>query len=135
MKIALPLTETGEFSPHFGAAARAGIFEIDLARRAIVRSTVAAPDAAEPCAWPDWLHEQGVQLFFACGMGEGARARMARCGIEVVVGVTPAEPSRLVQRYLDGGLVLGPNGCEGHGHGHGSDAAHPHDHDGCGCAH
>jgi predicted Fe-Mo cluster-binding NifX family protein len=89
MKIALPLTENNEFSPHFGGSAKAGLFEVDRARRLIVRTTAVVPPEPEPCGWADWLGAQGVKVFLAGGMGRGA-------GIEVIVGVPAVKPATLV---------------------------------------
>ena len=133
MKIALPLTENNEFSPHFGGSAKAGLFEVDRTRRLIVRTTAVVPPEPEPCGWADWLGAQGVKLFLAGGMGRGAQQRMAGAGIEVIVGVPAAKPATLVQAWLDGQLVPGANACEGDNHHHGE---HGHHHAGdCGCSH
>jgi predicted Fe-Mo cluster-binding NifX family protein len=136
MIIALPLTENDEFSTHFGGSAKAGLFEVDRARRLIVRTTAVVPPEPEPCGWADWLGAQGVKLFLAGGMGRGAQQRMASAGIEVVVGIPSAEPRTLVQAWLDGKLVHGANACEGEGghHGHHHDEPGHHQAGGCGCA-
>jgi len=142
MIIALPLTENDAFSSHFGGAAKAGLFEVDPVRRAIIRANAVIPPEPEPCGWPDWLGAQGVKLFLAGGMGGGARQRMAAAGIDVIVGVPAVAPVVLVQAWLDGKLVPGANACEGghHGQGQGHDHGHDcgehgeHQHgDGCGC--
>ena len=142
MLIALPLTENNEFSSHFGAAAKAGLFEVDPATRAIVRAIAVVPPDPEPCSWVTWLGAQGVKLFLAGGMGQGARQRMSAAGVMVVVGVPSAAPAAIVQAWLDSALVPGPNGCEGGQHGHGHNPGehghhHPHgEHEhghGCGC--
>jgi predicted Fe-Mo cluster-binding NifX family protein len=139
MIIALPLTENDEFSPHFGGSAKAGLFEVDRARRRIVRTTAVVPPEPEPCGWPDWLSTQGVKLFLAGGMGRGAQQRMTAAGIEVLAGVPAAEPRELVQAWLDGRLVPGANACEGGHHDHGGhhhdDSDHHHDGGSCHCAH
>ncbi|MFA5263826.1 MAG: NifB/NifX family molybdenum-iron cluster-binding protein [Opitutaceae bacterium] len=140
MIIALPLTENNEFSSHFGASAKAGLFEVDPAVRDIVRVTVVMPPEPEPCGWPDWLGALGVKLFLAGGMGRGAQQRMAGAGIKVIVGVPAAHPRDLVQAWLDGKLALGDNTCEGghHGDGHPHDCDQHNDHHhagGCNCSH
>jgi predicted Fe-Mo cluster-binding NifX family protein len=134
MKIAIPLTENNEFSPHFGGSAKAGLFEVDRARRLIVRTTTVVPPEPKPCGWVDWLGAQGVKLFLAGGMGRGAQQRMAGAGIEVIVGVPAAKPATLVQAWLDGQLVPGANACEGDHHHHGEHGHHHHADD-CGCSH
>jgi len=125
MIIAVPLTESDGFSLHFGAAAKAGLFEVDSARRTILRAVSIFPPVAEPCGWADWLAAQKVGVVLAGGMGRGAQQRMDAVGIQVVVGVPPATPQAIVQAWLDGNLVPAINACEG-GH-HGDGAGH-----GCG---
>lgn len=139
MIIALPLNQDGSFSPHFGAAAKIGLHEVDRATRAIVRTSVAVPPDPEPCGWGAWLGKQGVHVVLVGGMGGGARQRMAAAGVEVVAGVASGEPRALVQAWLDGSLVTGASACEcghdgqGHGkHGHHHHGEHGH-HDGCTC--
>jgi predicted Fe-Mo cluster-binding NifX family protein len=139
MILALPLTENDEFSLHFGGSAKIGLFEVDLERRAISRSSVVVPSESGPCGWADWLGAQGVTLLLAGGMGGGARQRMAAVGIEVLVGVPAADPTALVQAWLDGRLQPGANACGGegshHGHSHGHHQHDDHQHPGsCGCA-
>ncbi len=142
MIIALALTENDEFSPHFGAAAKAGLFEIDTTANRILRTATVVPPEPEPCGWAAWLGAQGVTHFLAGGMGQGAQQRMAAAGILVTVGVAPSNPAELVQAWLDGSLAAGANACEGGHHGHGHEPGHHHDHGehghhhghGCGCA-
>lgn len=124
MIIALPLTETNEFSSHFGAAARAGLFTVDAARHRITKTTSAVPPTLEPCGWADWLGAQGVKVLLAGGIGRGAQERMTAAGITVISGVPDGVPALLVQAWLEGGLKAGPNGCDGGHHAHG----HPHHH-------
>lgn len=131
MIIALPLTENDEFSPHFGAASKVGLFEVDPENRRIERATLVAPATPEPCSWAGWLAGQGVRLFLAGGMGRGAVAAMSQAGIEVVTGVPAGEPRSLVRAWLEAGLELGDNACEG-GH-HGGDSGDDGHH--CGCSH
>jgi predicted Fe-Mo cluster-binding NifX family protein len=131
MIIAIPLTGNHEFSSHFGGAAKVGLYEVDVATRSIVRTSVAVPPDPEPCGWAAWLTTQDVKVVLAGGMGGGARQRMAAAGIEVVAGVAVGEPRTLVQAWLDGSLVPGANACEGGHHGHGhehGDHGHPHHH-------
>lgn len=138
MIIALPLTDNQEFSPHFGAAARAGLVEVNPATKTIVRAWSEVPPFPEPCSWVDWLSAQGVSVLLAGGMGRGAQERMMRSGIEVVVGVPTAEPQILVGAWLAGALPNGKNACKS-GHHHEAETkdpthAHPHSGD-CGCSH
>ena len=140
MIIALPLTENNEFSSHFGAAAKAGLIEVNTETKTILRAWSEIPPVPEPCAWVDWLAAQGVSCFLAGGMGMGAQKRMAAVGISVIVGVPVASPQELVAAWLSGALTSGSNACSGghheqssehHQHTHG----HAHQSNGCGCSH
>jgi predicted Fe-Mo cluster-binding NifX family protein len=137
MRIALPLTATDEFSPHYGAAARFAIYEVDPARRALCRTTVVVPGDSEPCGWPPLLRAAGVELLLAGGMGRGALNRMAAHGVAVQTGVPAAAPAAIVTAWLEGRLETSANACEGGGHGgphHGEDGQH-HEGGACHCAH
>jgi predicted Fe-Mo cluster-binding NifX family protein len=144
MIIALPLTDDGTFSTHFGASAKAALFEVDPDRRHITCSGVFTPPGLAPCGWAPWLRHLGVDRLLAHGMGRGAQERMAECGIEVVAGVEPGNLDSVVRAWLDGTLAVGANACEG-GHGEGEGGCHHHRHgdghehghghgEGCGCA-
>ena len=130
MIIAVPLDDSGAFSPHFGGSVRVGIYEVDPERRILLRSVVAEPPEGGPCSWAGWLRAGGVALLIANGMGPGARERMAQAGIEVILGAPVRDPAALVREWLDGGLVLGAGVCEGGHHGHGSEGCDSHH--GCG---
>lgn len=130
MRIALPLTATDAFSPHYGAARKFVVFEVDPGRRVVRRRVVVAPEASEPCGWAPLLRAAGADLVLAAGMGGGAQARMAEHGIRVLAGVVPAEPETLVAAWLAGSLPTGENRCAGGHGGYGGCDGHPdHDHE------
>ena len=137
MKLALPLTATDEFSPHYGAAAKFAVIEVDPAKRTVVRRLVVVPQESEPCQWPRLLRAAGVDLVLAGGIGRGARQHMAEHGVQVLAGVAAADPEALVAAWLAGTLASGENQCNGsHGHAPGHDHGEAHHHQsGCGCAH
>lgn len=124
MIIALPLTENGEFSPHYGQSSRMALFEVDREGRRILRETRVTPPEPEPCGWADWLAEQGVDLLLAGGLGRGAQHRLAAAGIPVLAGVAAGSPRELALAWLEDRLTPGPNACDGHEH-HGDE---PHEH-------
>lgn len=129
MKIAIPLTDSDEFSPHYGASARFAVFDVDPPQRAIRRRMIVAPPDSEPCAWPPLLRAAGVSLVLAGGMGSGARHRMAEQGVDVVAGVAPAAPEALVAAWLEDRLIRSDQACDARGHGHPhADGGEP-----CGC--
>ncbi len=134
-KLALPLTDHDEFSPHYGAAAKFAVVEVDPVRRVVLRRMVVVPEASGPCHWPTLLRAAGVDLVLAGGMGRGARQHMAEHGLEVLVGLPIATPEALVAAWLEGRLVAGPNACGGNGQHPHSELGHTHEHGGCNCAH
>ena len=123
MKIAIPLTDSREFSAHYGASSALACFEVDAPTRTLRAESQLLP-LGSPCSWPDWLHAEGINVMLVGGMGAGARERCTALGIEVITGVPAGKPAELAARYLAGTLQPGANAC-GHGeHGH----AHAHEH-------
>jgi predicted Fe-Mo cluster-binding NifX family protein len=141
MIIAIPLNADEQLSAHFGGSAKAALFEVDPAARAILKQRVVVPAVDSPCEWAGWLRDQGVSLIIGCGMGTGARASMAAAGIEPVAGASTPDPRLLVEQWLGGMLVTDSNPCEGlhahdgHGHHHQHHGHGGHGHGHCGCSH
>jgi predicted Fe-Mo cluster-binding NifX family protein len=133
MKLALPLNASDEFSPHYGAAAKFAVFDVDPTYREVRRRLVVVPQASEPCQWPRYLRAAGVDLVLAGGMGQGARAHMAEHGVRVLTGVQAGAPDALIAAWLEGRLATGENACDGSGDHHHTGAHQPHG--GCGCSH
>jgi predicted Fe-Mo cluster-binding NifX family protein len=134
MKIAIPLTATDEFSPHYGGSSKFAVVEVDPPTRTVRRRMIVVPRESEPCSWPPLLRAAGVNLVLAGGMGRDAQMRMAAHGIKVLAGVPPAPPDELIAAWLDERLVAGENACDGHGDGrHHHDDHHHHGGD-CHCA-
>lgn len=143
MNIAIPLTATGEFASHYGAAAQFIVYELEPQTRTVRRRLQVHPVENRPCHWPVLLGMAGVDLVLAGGMGRGALQHMTEQGITVLAGVPPAEPETLVTSWLAGTLIAGENACSGghqegggHCHGHAHEHGEAHDHEnGCGCTH
>jgi predicted Fe-Mo cluster-binding NifX family protein len=135
MKIAIPLDDTRRFSSHYGASSAFACSTIDRATGRIGPLELLLPTGGSPCAWPAWLHAEGVDVLLVGGMGSGARAACAEHGITVVPGVSPAEPGQLAADYAAGRIQPGANTCaddEGHDHHHHHGHAHEHGHEhGC----
>jgi predicted Fe-Mo cluster-binding NifX family protein len=111
MKIALPLAE-GKLSMHFGHCEQFVVYDISDATRAITASSVHTPPRHEPGVLPRWLHELGVTLVIAGGMGQRALALFEQSGIAVCTGAPALEPEAVVQSYLAGSLQSGENYCD-----------------------
>lgn len=113
-KIAIPIAGK-QFCDHFGHCEEFAIFEI-LENQVKEMKTV-NPPAHQPGAYPRFLAEKGVSTIIAGGMGVKAQDIFAANNIEVIMGVVPDTPEKLVAFYLNGELEDGNNRCD-HPHGH-----------------
>lgn len=109
MRIAIP-TVQGRLSAHFGHCEQFTVVTIE--NGAIQGSEALTPPAHEPGALPRWLHNLGVGVIIAGGMGRRAQAFFEDYGIEVVVGAASEDPLTLAKAYLDGALATGDNICD-----------------------
>jgi len=116
MKIAIPLT-AGRLSQHFGHCEQFALFETDSGSKRVLGQTVVVPPPHEPGLLPRWLHEQGVQVVIAGGMGRRALDLFAQNGIAIHAGAAGASPEDLAQAFLSGRLAGGTPTC-GHDHEH-----------------
>ena len=121
MKIAIPLS-AGQLAEHFGHCEQFALIEADPASKQIVSQTRVVPPPHEPGLLPRWLHEQGVQVIIAGGMGRRALDLFTQNGIAVHAGATGRTPEDLTQAWLTGTLGSATPTC-GHGRGEG----HHHD--------
>jgi predicted Fe-Mo cluster-binding NifX family protein len=111
MRIAIPTTD-GRLAMHFGHCTQFALIDVDeRSKRIIAEELVEAPDH-QPGLLPRWLHEQGVNLVIAGGMGGRAVQLFAQNGIDVHLGAPSEPPSALVEAYLNGTLEAGPNVCD-----------------------
>jgi predicted Fe-Mo cluster-binding NifX family protein len=111
MLIALP-TSDGQLCMHFGHSEKFSIFEIEPATKRIIAKTVVIPPPHEPGLLPKWLHNEGVSVVIAGGMGQRAQELFQQAGVQVVVGAKPADPEDVVTAYLNGDLQTGDNVCD-----------------------
>lgn len=129
MRIAVPLSG-GKFNAHFGQSTAFWVCDVEDGSQAITSERELPLPGEGGCGViPGVLSREGVNLVIAGGMGAGAVANLARCGIEAVTGATGGTPQQIVQDYLAGRLVSTGAVCqhhEGHGHGHGHGHQHRH---------
>jgi predicted Fe-Mo cluster-binding NifX family protein len=122
MKIAIPLT-AGRLSAHFGHCEQFAMIEADPASKQIINRDLVNPPPHEPGVLPRWLHEQGVQVVIAGGMGPRALDLFAQEGIAVHAGTPGDTPGDLAQAFLNNTLSSAAPTCGHdrghHGHGHG----------------
>jgi predicted Fe-Mo cluster-binding NifX family protein len=111
MKIAIP-TANGQLCAHFGHCQEFALINIDPGTRKIISKEEAIPPPHEPGVLPGWLKEAGVTTIICGGMGQRAQSFFQQYGIEVMVGVNPDSPEKIVENYMDGTLVAGENVCD-----------------------
>ncbi len=111
MKIAIP-TAQGKLCLHFGHCEKFAIVEVDGESKTITSTSFLTPPMHEPGVLPRWLHEQGVNIIIASGMGQRAHGLFAENGIDVVVGAPSETPENVVSAYLAGTLATGDNICD-----------------------
>lgn len=108
-KVAVPLAE-GRLCNHFGHCEKFAVIQVK--EGLIGEPELHTPPPHEPGLLPRWLGDLGVHLIIAGGMGQRALALFADRGIKVITGSPSREPAALVQAYLEGSLVSGPNVCD-----------------------
>ncbi len=111
MKIAIPIAE-GKLAVHFGHCAEFALIDVDTQTKTITGQQSLTPPPHEPGVLPRWLHEQGVTIIIAGGMGNRALALFAENGIKVMIGAPSEPPAVLVAAYLAGTLQTGANVCD-----------------------
>lgn len=111
MRIAIPVVE-GKLSQHFGHCETFAIVDTDGDSRQVVNRKDLTPPRHEPGALPRWLHDEGVNVIIAGGMGQRAQQLFAQNQIEVVVGAPAESPDNLVSAYLNNTLQAGENICD-----------------------
>jgi predicted Fe-Mo cluster-binding NifX family protein len=109
MKFAIPVAE-GKLTAHFGHAAEFAIVHIE--KEEVKEKELLTPPPHEPGVLPKWLHELGVDVIIAGGMGQKALSLFGENGIKVVTGAPSLAPEELVQQYLSNSLETGANVCD-----------------------
>jgi len=109
MKIAIPIAE-GKLTAHFGHAAEFAIVHVE--NQEIKEKELLTPPPHEPGVLPKWLHELGVNVIIAGGMGQRALSLFGDNGIKVVTGAANHAPEELIQQYLTNTLATGDNVCD-----------------------
>lgn len=112
-RIAVPC-EGGQVCAHFGHAPQFILYEVEPARRQVLREQTVNAPPHQPGMRPAWLAQQGAQVILAGGMGARAQELFAAQGIEVIVGVTDGPPRQAVDAYLQGTLRSTGEVCERH---------------------
>jgi predicted Fe-Mo cluster-binding NifX family protein len=115
MKIAIP-AENGRLHSHFGGCREFAIVEVDSTTKRTVRSEILPAPEHQPGLFPRWLHEQGVQVVIAGGIGHRALLSFAQHGVMVRAGAAGSTVEALVAEFLAGKLEEPPADCGHHDH-------------------
>jgi predicted Fe-Mo cluster-binding NifX family protein len=111
MRYAVPV-KGGKLSEHFGHCSHFALFDVDEARKEIIRrGTVIAPEH-QPGLLPAWLAKEGVSVVIASGMGSRAQAIFRDNRIDVIIGVVGNDPEKAVLDHIKGTLAAGDNICD-----------------------
>lgn len=111
MKIAIP-TANGKLAMHFGHCDVFAVFTVDENEKSVLSREFLSPPPHEPGVLPAWLHEQGVNLIIAGGMGSRAQQLFAQQGIAVITGAPADGPERITHCWLADTLETGGNACD-----------------------
>ncbi len=111
MKLAIPTAE-GKLCMHFGHCEVFTVIDIDTASKEVVSSEEKIPPPHEPGVLPKWLHEQGVEVIIAGGMGMRAQQLFAQAGVDVIVGAPSGSPEDIAQHFMNNTLETGDNVCD-----------------------
>ncbi len=116
MRIAIPL-ESGKLAGHFGHCEQFMFADADPKTRQVLQKTLATPPDHAPGVFPQWLAEHGVNVVIAGGVGTHARNLLISGGVQLLAGVSAAEPDVLIAGFLDGTLQTSDAGCDHSKHG------------------
>jgi len=108
MKIAV--AKDGDLvAEHFGHCREYAFFTVENGQITEEESLVSPAHA--PGVIPGFLKENGADIVFSGGMGQGAIELFNNMGIEVFIGVC-GNISDAVKSYVDGDLQSGQNVCD-----------------------
>lgn len=122
MIIAIP-TSNKQMCKHFGHCDQFALIEVDKTTQSIQNTHYEKSPPHAPGRLPAWLHEKGVNVVIANGIGEAAKDIFSRLGIQLVVGAIGQTPKGLVEAYFSQTLITEENSCN-HSHSHSGDCTH-----------
>jgi len=111
MKIAIP-TAGKTLCMHFGHCEEFALIDVDSTAKKILKTEYVVPPPHEPGLLPKWLHERGVNIIVAGGMGQRAQGLFAENNITVVTGAIGESPEDIALAYLNKTLQTGSNTCD-----------------------
>ncbi len=116
MRIAIPLS-AGRISQHFGHSEQFLFVDADMKRRTVLGKSIEEAPKHVPGLLPKWLVEHSVNTVIAVGVGARARDLLSANSVNVITGVSVADPDELVSDLLNDRLVTGDHSCDHSGHG------------------
>lgn len=116
MRIAIPVTD-GRLAEHFGHCEQFLFVDADMSQRKVLEKKLVSAPEHVPGLLPRWLGENGVEVVIAGGLGARARGLLSAAAVQLITGVTAAEPDLLIESFLNGKLEGGENRCD-HAAGH-----------------
>jgi len=108
LKFDVPLAK-GKLTAHFGHCQEFAVIKIEGGW--IINKETLVPPPHEPGVLPKWLHEQGVKIIIAGGMGQQAISFFDQYGIKVITGAPSLAPEDQVDSYLNNTLTTSDNIC------------------------
>ncbi|MBN2018670.1 MAG: P-loop NTPase [Sedimentisphaerales bacterium] len=111
MRVAIPIND-GKLSQHFGHCETFAVIDTQGNANMPLKRQDVAPPPHEPGLLPKWLHDMGVNVIIAGGMGQRAKQLFDQNQIEVVIGAPVDTPENLVSAYLNKTLQTGDNICD-----------------------
>jgi len=111
IRYAVPMIND-QLSLHFGHADQFAILDYDDESRSIVKHDTRTPPPHEPGVLPAWLHELGVNIIIAGGMGRRAVSLFSQNDITVVTGAQGVTAEEIVLAHATGELNIGDNICD-----------------------
>jgi ATP-binding protein involved in chromosome partitioning len=111
MRVAIPIND-GKLCQHFGHCETFAVIDTEGDANKPFKRQDVTPPPHEPGVLPKWLHEMGVNVIIAGGMGQHAHRLFDQNQIEVVIGAPVDTPENLVSAYLNKTLQTGDNTCD-----------------------
>lgn len=108
-KVGVPLSG-GRLTKHFGHCEQFAFLYVRNGE--VLHKELRIPPPHEPGVLPRWLSDMQVDLIIAGGMGAKALQLFDQQEIKVITGAQDLTPEELVQSYMAGTLVSGPNACD-----------------------
>jgi predicted Fe-Mo cluster-binding NifX family protein len=111
MKYAIPVIGS-RISAHFGQSTEFMILDADEKSGKVTKNETMSTTPHNCGNLPGLLADKGVSVVLAGGMGLGPRTAFQQRNIQVVLGVTEADPEKAVKSHLNRTLISGRNICE-----------------------